>query len=173
MFAIKFAFDISHLKRGNGSLVDTNEIMTNVNALVTGSGMTTADIAQRLGEPEQKIKRTLEGKNPSFVSLCAIITACGGSVDEMIGNTITGTHPGNDPLVVELRSVAHYERRRARVWSTLFVVFAFAVMAVLVYDAFNPHIGWIRYATQSGTSFAETAGRVLRGAVDWVTGHAV
>lgn len=173
MFAFKFAFDISHLKRRHKSLGDTNNIMVNVNALVKQSGMTTADIAQCLGEPEQKIKRTLEGKNPSFVSLCGIITTCGGSVDEVIGNTADNLSVKNNTLVAELRTTANYERRRARTWSTLFVVFAFLVMAVLVYDAFNPHIGWIRYASQStfytGTARASILGRI----VSWVVGYAV
>lgn len=173
MFAIKFAFGISHLKRRYKSLVDANDIMANVNALVDKSGMTPADIAHRLGENDQKIKRTLEGKNPSFISLCAIITACGGSVDEVIGNTASGASDNNNPLVTELRTTANYERRRARTWSTLFVVFAFMIMAVLVYDAFNPHIGWIRYATQSGTIYAETAENILRSVADWVTSHAL
>lgn len=154
-------------------MVDANDIMANVNALVDKSGMTPADIAHRLGENDQKIKRTLEGKNPSFISLCAIITACGGSVDEVIGNTASGASDNNNPLVTELRTTANYERRRARTWSTLFVVFAFMIMAVLVYDAFNPHIGWIRYATQSGTIYAETAENILRSVADWVTSHAL
>lgn len=159
-------------------MVDINSIVTNVNALVDKSGMTPADIANCLGETEQKIKRTLDGKNPSFVSLCAIITACGGSVDEVIGNASNASNASAnalkcDPLVVELRSMTHYERKRARTWSTLFVVLALSVIAVFVYDAFNPHIGWIRYATQSGAGIIETAGHMLRSAVDWVTGHAV
>lgn len=154
-------------------MVDTSDVMANVNALVDASGLTPATIAQRLGESEQKIKRTLDGKNPSFVSLCGIITTCGGSVDAVIGNASQGAPVRNDPLVSELRSIATYERQRARTWSTLFVVLALVVIAVFIYDAFNPHIGWIRYAAQAAAHVAETAVHVLHGVVDRVIGHAV
>lgn len=163
-------------------MLDKNQILERTRELVSASGITYAALADRCGVNEKTISRLLNGsgsevsKNPSFMLLCGIITACGGSVDEVIGAAPaeqTHSYSSNDPLVAELRSEVRHERSKVRLWSTLFVVLALAVIIVFVYDAFNPHIGWIRYTTQGAYTIEPASAQVLSRIISWVTGHAL
>lgn len=156
-----------------------NLILERIRTMVDESGLSYTTIAASCGVSEKTVSRVLQddpGKNPSFLLLCGIVTACGGSVDEVIGNAPSGPRivVSDVPLVKELRETLKLERDRGKTWSVLFVVLAFGVIALFVYDAFNPHIGWIRYSLEAALYNAETAGlEILRHIVSWVTGHAV
>lgn len=160
---------------------ELNLILERIRTMVDESGLSYVSIAASCGVSEKTVSRVLHdtdpGKNPSFLLLCGIITACGGSVDEVIGNAQAGGQRivvSDSALVSELHSEVRHERNKVRLWSTLFVVLALAVILVFAYDAFNPHIGWIRYATQSSFYSADTASAEMLGRiVSWVTGHAV
>lgn len=163
-------------------MLDKNQILERTRELVITSGISYAALADRCGVNEKTISRLLNGsgteisKNPSFMLLCGIITACGGSVDEVIGVAPVERHhsySSNDPLVAELRSEIMHERSKVKLWSTLFVVLALAVISVFVYDAFNPHIGWIRYTTQAAYSIEPASAQLLARIVSRVTGHAL
>lgn len=149
-------------------MVDTGEIMEKVHGLVDESGLTVAEIAHKSGESEQKIRRTLEGKNPSFAPLCAIIMACGGSIDEVLGVERENSNGGGE-LVKQLRADLNHERRRGKAGWTLFVVLVGVMVALLIFDVLNPQFGWVRYelARQAGYGAAQTSilalGRIISG----------
>lgn len=146
-------------------MLDNYEIMEKVQALVEESGLDVAEIARRSGESEKKVRQILsEGKNPSFTPLCGIITACGGSVDKIIGAAPTSaqTSPSNDGLVIQLRSDLRYERRKGRTGWVLFVCMVAIAVAVLLIDLANPQFGWVRYEMQRQSAVGEqTAYSVL------------
>ena len=132
-------------------MLDNYEIMEKVQALVEESGLDVAEIARRSGESEKKVRQILsEGKNPSFTPLCGIITACGGSVDKIIGAAPTSaqTSPSFDGLVIQLRSDLRHERRKGCAGWVLFVVSVALIIAMLLFDLLNPQFGWFRYEIQ-------------------------
>lgn len=153
-------------------MLEPCEIMERVRELVDGSGLTVPEIARICGEPEQKIRRVLaDGKSPAFVPLCGIITACGGSVDEIIGAVPTGNAaPVNDALVIQLRADLRHERKRNSLGWILFAVVAFIAIGVLIYDIANPQFGWVRYNIQQAAAhMGETAAHTPLSAVwRWV-----
>mgnify|MGYP004459791927 CR=1 FL=1 len=143
-------------------MLNNGELMDKVRDLVEESGLEPSEIARRCGEPEKKIRQILDGaKNPSFTPLCEIITACGGSVDIIIGAAPTSvqTSPSNDGLVIQLRADLRHERKRGAQGWTLFVVSVALIIAMLLFDLLNPQFGWFRYeiqqqATHEGTKTA-------------------
>lgn len=156
-------------------MVDTNEIMTRVRELADESGMTLAEIARQCGESEQKIKRVLDGKNPSFAPMCAIITACGGSVDEIIKAPPPKTHVVNEPLVRELKERIASLNKWAKAGWILFAVFAFVVLVILIVDLANPNIGWFRgaamqayYNANNTSATVQALKRVLQGVQQFI-----
>lgn len=149
-------------------MLEPCEIMERVRALVEGSGMTAAEIARICGEPEQKIRRVLaDGKSPAFVPLCGIITACGGSVDEIIGAAPAEKPvPASDALVIQLRADLRHERRQNSLGWVLFAAVAFIAIGVLIFDIANPQFGWVRYNIQQAAArMSETASYTPLGAV--------
>lgn len=141
-------------------MLEPCEIMERVRELVDGSGLTVPEIARICGEPEQKIRRVLaDGKSPAFAPLCGIITACGGSVDEIIGAAPTEkAAPVNDALVIQLRADLRHERKRNSLGWVLFAVVAFIAIGVLIYDIANPQFGLVRYNIQQAAArIRETA----------------
>lgn len=149
-------------------MVDTGEIMEKVHEIVNESGLTVAEIAYKSGESEQKIRRTLEGKNPSFAPLCAIIIACGGSIDDVLGIERETNSSGGE-LVKQLRADLHHERKRGKTGWTLFVVMVGIMVGLLIFDVLNPQFGWVRYevARQAGYGVSQTSilalGRIIAG----------
>lgn len=149
-------------------MIDLNEVMEKVHVLVDESGLTVPEIAHKCGESEQKIRRTLEGKNPSFAPLCGIITACGGSVDIILGVSSFGDTTPNKGLENQLRADLRHERRRGQTGWSLFVAMVVLMMGILVFDILNPQFGWVRYevAMQAAYGTANTAVQVLCRALD-------
>lgn len=140
-------------------MLDNGEIMGKVRDLVEESGLDVAEIARRSGESEKKIRQILsDGKNPSFTPLCEIITACGGSADEIIGAAPTSvqTSPSNDGLVIQLRADLRHERKRGAQGWTLFVVSVVLIIAMLLFDLLNPQFGWFRYEIQQQATCERT-----------------
>ena len=141
-------------------MLDNGEIMGKVRDLVEESGLDVAEIARRSGESEKKIRQILsDGKNPSFTPLCEIITACGGSADEIIGAAPTSvqTSPSNDGLVIQLRADLRHERKRGAQGWTLFVVSVALIIAMLLFDLLNPQFGWFRYEIQQQATCERTS----------------
>lgn len=127
-------------------MVELNEVMEKVHALVEESGLTPAEIAHKCGENEQKIRRTLEGKNPSFAPLCGIITACGGSVDCILGIAPEQQNAAvNRGVENQLRADLRHERKHSQTGWVLFVAMVALMMGILIFDILNPQFGWVRY----------------------------
>lgn len=140
-------------------MLDNGELMDKVRDLVEKSGLEPPEIARRCGEPEKKIRQILDGaKNPSFTPLCGIITACGGSVDEIIGAAPTSvqTSPSNDGLVIQLRADLRHERKRGAQGWALFIAAMLFIVAELVFDLLNPQFGWFRYEVQRQATYEGT-----------------
>lgn len=158
----------SKLNKGDKSLVDLNEVMEKVHALVDESELTVPEIAHKCGESEQKIRRTLEGKNPSFAPLCGIITACGGSVDNILGIVSAQDGTPNKGLENQLKADLRHERKRGQTGWGLFVCMVVLMMGILIFDILNPQFGWVRYevAMQAAYDTANTAVQVLNRVLD-------
>lgn len=153
-------------------MVDVYKIMDDVRAMVADSGMTIADIAHRSGESEQKIRRTLEGKNPSFAPLCAIVEACGGSVDALLGIATPRVEhlPANKELEIQLRTDLRKAERSNRKKDLAITLLVSAFILLLFIDVLNPQFGWIRYEIAKDTVYRleDAAYHVLCGVVTWV-----
>ena len=88
----------------------------------------------------------------------------GGSVDEVME-----IDRGNQPVHLEadskysrqLEKDLHYERKsKYRVWVAFLVLVAINI-AMLLFDLFNPYVGYIRYQRQIAAYTGETASVVL------------
>lgn len=153
-------------------MVDTYKILDDVRAMVDNSGLTLAEIAHRCGESEQRIRRVLDGKNPSFVPLCGIVMACGGSVDALLGIATPKVEqlPANRGLEIQLRAdlrKVEVSNRKKDIAITLLVS---AIIILLFMDILNPQFGWIRYEIARDTAYRleDAAYYVLCGVINWV-----
>lgn len=99
-----------------------------------------------------------------YKSLCQIIYALGGSVDEVleIDREKQEAHLETDSKYTrQLEKDLHYERRsKYRVWIAFLVLVAINV-GILLFDLFNPYVGYIRYQHQMAAYASETAYIVL------------
>lgn len=143
-------------------MLDKDEILEQVRLLVESSGMNTVELAAKCGLPETTLRRALaDGKNPSFLVLCEIIKACGGSVDAVIGIDHAATVQPNEPLLRQLRADLDHERRGRKFNMRLFLIAVFILVAVLIIDLMNPQIGWIRYNAQQAAYQGKEAVAVI------------
>lgn len=130
-------------------MLDKDEILEQVRMLVENSGMSVVEIAAKCDLPETTVRRALaDGKNPSFIVLCEIIKACGGSIDAVVGVDHAATVQPNEPLLRQLKSDLEHERRGRKFNMWLFLIAMFILVAVLIVDLMNPQLGWIRYNAQ-------------------------
>lgn len=130
-------------------MLDKDEILEQVRLLVENSGMSVVEIAAKCDLPETTVRRALaDGKNPSFIVLCEIIKACGGSIDAVVGIDHAATVQPNEPLLRQLKSDLEHERRGRKFNMWLFLIAMFILVAVLIVDLMNPQLGWIRYNAQ-------------------------
>ena len=130
-------------------MLDKDEILEQVRLLVENSGMSVVEIAAKCDLPETTVRRALaDGKNPSFIVLCEIIKACGGSIDAVVGVDHAATVQPNEPLLRQLKSDLEHERRGRKFNMWLFLIAMFILVAVLIVDLMNPQLGWIRYNAQ-------------------------
>ncbi len=145
---------------------DLNEVMPRVRNLVAASGLSYSDLALRCNVNELTVRRVLDQpKNPSFILVCDIIVACGGSVDEVIGLPPSGrAAEPSDSLAAQFRADLAYERRRAdknEHVKTLLLLLLVVVLAVVVVDLLNPHVGWIRYGLAQQAAFVQSTTRAV------------
>lgn len=116
--------------------------------------MTVQQIADKSGVPVSTVSRILSGEtaNPQFQTVCDIISAMGGSVDEFIG--ISKVDKNCDFLSTEKvlrqviedknKTIKHKNRWIYALVAMLIFVFA-AVVFVLIYDITHPDMGYVRY----------------------------
>ena len=143
-------------------MLDKDEILEQVRMLVENSGMNTVELAAKCGLPEATARRALaDGKNPSFIVLCEIIKACGGSIDAVVGIDHAATVQPNEPLLRQLKSDLEHERRGRKFNMRLFLIAMFILVAVLIVDLMNPQLGWIRYNAQQAAYQVKEAVAVI------------
>lgn len=117
--------------------------------------------------PKDTIKNILYHKiaAPSFETLSTLVYALGGSIDELAGKTIN--MPSVPDGMVDAKQAYRYiatgwayafalakahaaeERRAKRVWMTVALTLIVAIVVILIIDATNGSIGYIRYAMGS------------------------
>lgn len=151
-------------------LVNREDVIDRICALVEASGHTYTEIAAQCGVDARTIQRNLNpnAKSPSFELLCDIIVFCGGSVDDVIGLEHQGDRiitVANEPLEAQLRAEACRERRRAERaerTKSLLIAFFIVVLLVVIIDLLNPNVGWIRYIlTPQASAFSENTAAVI------------
>lgn len=148
-------------------LVNREDAIDRICALVEASGHTYTEIAAHCGVDARTIQRNLNpnAKSPSFELLCDIIVFCGGSVDDVIGLEHQGDRiitVANEPLEAQLRAEACRERRRAERTKSLLIAFFIVVLLVVIVDLLNPNVGWIRYIlTPQASAFSENTAAVI------------
>lgn len=148
-------------------MVEDAEILwERVCALKEEQGKSLAQIAEESRVPITTVKRFFSGetKNPGFLSLCQIIYTLGGSVDEVmeIDTEKQPVHVEADSKYSrQLEKDLRYERRsKYRVWVAFLVLVAINI-GMLLFDLFNPYVGYIRYQRQMAAYAGETAAVVL------------
>ena len=152
---------------------DSELIWERVRALKDERGKSLAQISKDSGVPLTSVKRFFNGvtKNPGFLSLCQIIYALGGSVDEVleIDREKQPVHMEHDcKYTRHLERDLHYERRSKSRWQIIFLVFVSLNILMLLLDVLRPNVGSIHYQPQlagtAGKTAAEMLCRLLRGA---------
>lgn len=151
---------------------DSELIWERVRALKDERGKSLAQISKDSGVPLTSVKRFFNGvtKNPGFLSLCQIIYALGGSVDEVleIDREKQPVHMEHDcKYTRHLERDLHYERRSKSKWQIIFLVFVSLNILILLLDVLRPNVGSIHYQPQlagtAGKTAAEILHRLLRG----------
>lgn len=143
-------------------MLDKDEILEQVRMLVENSGMNPVELAAKCGLPETTVRRALaDGKNPSFIVLCEIIKACGGSIDAVVGIDHAATAQPNEPLLRQLKSDLEHERRGRKFNMRLFLVAVIVIIVILLVDLLNPQLGWIRCNAQQAAYQVKEAVAVI------------
>lgn len=108
---------------------------------------TTKQISELSGIPESTISRILSGQtdNPSFDTICALVRAMGGSLDEFTGIQSSADAPESLALV-DLYEKMIDEKNRLIKWLMAVCCILIAVFVFIVlFDLINGNIGFVQY----------------------------
>ena len=117
----------------------------------TQLGITVQELSEVSGVPLQTVNNILCGRttNPGILAATALIQAVNGSLDEACD--LTAPPPQPAPTACDSCKLVKLYRERIkqkdRYVVVLFAVcsfFALVMLSVLLYDLFNPNIGYIR-----------------------------
>lgn len=109
--------------------------------------LTTKQISELSGIPESTISRILSGQtdNPSFDTICALVRAMGGSIDEFTGIQSSADAPESLALV-DLYEKMIDEKNRLIKWLMAVCCILIAVFVFIVlFDLINGNIGFVQY----------------------------
>ena len=109
--------------------------------------LTTKQISELSGIPESTISRILSGQtdNPSFDTICALVRAMGGSLDEFTGIQSSADAPESLALV-DLYEKMIDEKNRLIKWLMAVCCILIAVFVFIVlFDLINVNIGFVQY----------------------------
>ena len=109
--------------------------------------LTTKQISELSGIPESTISRILSGQtdNPSFDTICALVRAMGGSLDEFTGIQSSADAPESLALV-DLYEKTIDEKNRLIKWLMAVCCILIAVFVFIVlFDLINGNIGFVQY----------------------------
>lgn len=148
------------------------EIRSRVVALHERSGITVADLAAVSGVSESTITRYFAGKtkDPQFCTLCAIILALGGDINEIISADSFDADPTqnqyrefvemyqrdiaakNESIKIMMRLVSRNHVETLAMLGVLLAVLAF-VIGVFLYDLAHPDRGWFQHVAEYAGAF--------------------
>ncbi len=113
--------------------------------------LTTKQISDLSGIPESTISRILSGQtdNPSFDTICALVRAMGGSLDELTGIRPTADAPDPLPLVALYEKVIDEKNRLIKVLLIACCVLIAVFIFIVLFDLVNGQIGFIQYSAAS------------------------
>ena len=109
--------------------------------------LTTKQISELSGIPESTISRILSGQtdNPSFDTICALVRAMGGSLDEFTRIQSSADAPESLALV-DLYEKMIDEKNRLIKWLMAVCCILIAVFVFIVlFDLINGNIGFVQY----------------------------
>ena len=111
--------------------------------------LTNQQLSDLSGVPVGTINRIMAGQtdNPSFQTVCDMVMAMGGSLDELAGIQTPGggepSPPGEDLIRLYERTIEGKEKWLYRLFF-LFCVLVAVLLGVLIYDLTHPMVGFFR-----------------------------
>ena len=111
--------------------------------------LTNQQLSDLSGVPVGTINRIMAGQtdNPSFQTVCDMVMAMGGSLDELAGIQTPGggepSPPGEDLIRLYERTIEGKEKWLYRLFFLCCVLVA-VLLGVLIYDLTHPMVGFYR-----------------------------
>ena len=111
--------------------------------------LTNQQLSDLSGVPVGTINRIMAGQtdNPSFQTVCDMVMAMGGSLDELAGIQTPGggepSPPGEDLIRLYERTIEGKEKWLYRLFCLCCVLVA-VLLGVLIYDLTHPMVGFFR-----------------------------
>ena len=111
--------------------------------------LTNQQLSDLSGVPVGTINRIMAGQtdNPSFQTVCDMVMAMGGSLDELAGIQTPGggepSPPGDDLIRLYERTIEGKEKWLYRLFFLCCVLVA-VLLGVLIYDLTHPMVGFFR-----------------------------
>ena len=111
--------------------------------------LTNQQLSDLSGVPVGTINRIMAGQtdNPSFQTVCDMVMAMGGSLDELAGIQTPGggepSPPGEDLIRLYERTIEGKEKWLYRLFFLCCVLVA-VLLCVLIYDLTHPMVGFFR-----------------------------
>lgn len=111
--------------------------------------LTNQQLSDLSGVPVGTINRIMAGQtdNPSFQTVCDMVMAMGGSLDELAGIQTPGggepSPPGEDLIRLYERTIEGKEKWLYRLFFLCCVLVA-VLLGVLIYDLTHPMVGFLR-----------------------------
>ena len=111
--------------------------------------LTNQQLSDLSGVPVGTINRIMAGQtdNPSFQTVCDMVMAMGGSLDELAGIQTPGggepSPPGEDLIPLYERTIEGKEKWLYRLFFLCCVLVA-VLLGVLIYDLTHPMVGFFR-----------------------------
>ena len=111
--------------------------------------LTNQQLSDLSGVPVGTINRIMAGKtdNPSFQTVCDMVMAMGGSLDELAGIQTPGggepSPPGEDLIRLYERTIEGKEKWLYRLFFLCCALVA-VLLGVLIYDLTHPMVGFFR-----------------------------
>ena len=124
-------------------------LSTRLKELKDQSKLTNQQLSDLSGVPVGTINRIMAGQtdNPSFQTVCDMVMAMGGSLDELAGIQTPGggepSPPGEDLIRLYERTIEGKEKWLYRLFFLCCVLVA-VLLGVLIYDLTHPMVGFFR-----------------------------
>lgn len=111
------------------------------------SKLTTKQISDLSGIPESTISRILSGQtdNPSFDTVCALVKAMGGSLDELAEIREDSAEPKESQLDAFYEKVIAEKNWYIKVLMAVCGALVAVLVFIVIYDVTNGSVGFIRY----------------------------